>query len=41
VGLHTALGWLAIGIPLAIVYVAILFRIHRGKVVGATGRDGY
>ena len=40
-GLRTALGWLAIGLPLALLYVAILFRIHRGKVVGATGRDGY
>ena len=41
VGLRTALGWLAIGLPLAILYFVIVFRIHRGKVVGATGREGY
>jgi cytochrome d ubiquinol oxidase subunit II len=40
-GLQTALGWLSIGIPLAVVYFVTVFRIHRGKVVGATGRGGY
>jgi len=41
VGLRTALSWLAIGLPLAVVYGVVLLRIHRGKVVAAAGRDGY
>jgi len=30
-GLRTALGWLAIGLPLAILYSVLVFRLHRGK----------
>ncbi|HJQ99243.1 MAG TPA: cytochrome d ubiquinol oxidase subunit II [Candidatus Polarisedimenticolaceae bacterium] len=40
-GLKTALSWLAIGLPLAVLYFVVVFRIHRGKVAGATGREGY
>jgi cytochrome bd ubiquinol oxidase subunit II len=39
--LKIAFTWWLIGFPLAIVYFVVLFRIHRGKVVAATGRDGY
>ncbi|HEX8726322.1 MAG TPA: cytochrome d ubiquinol oxidase subunit II [Gemmatimonadaceae bacterium] len=40
-GLHTALGWWAVGFPIAIVYFAILFRLHRGKAVAAAEGKGY
>jgi cytochrome d ubiquinol oxidase subunit II len=36
-----ALGWWIIGFPLAILYFVLLFRIHRGTVVGASAREGY
>ena len=39
--LRTALGWWVIGAPLAVAYFVVLFRLHRGKVVAAQGRDGY
>ena len=39
--LRIALGWWVIGAPLAVAYFVLLFRIHRGKVVAAHGRDGY
>ncbi len=40
-GLRTALGWLAIGLPLAILYFVIVFRVHRGKAVAAADGEGY
>ena len=40
-GLRTALGWWAIGFPLAVLYFVILFRIHRGKAVAARDGEGY
>ena len=40
-GLVTALGWWVIGAPLAVLYFVVLFRLHRGKVVAPTGREGY
>ncbi len=40
-GLHTALGWWVVGFPIAIVYFAILFRLHRGKAVAAEEGKGY
>jgi cytochrome bd-type quinol oxidase subunit 2 len=40
-GLRVALGWAAIGFPLAVTYFAILFRLHRGPAIAARGRDGY
>jgi cytochrome d ubiquinol oxidase subunit II len=39
--LRIALTWWILGFPLAILYFFILFRIHRGKVIAATGREGY
>jgi cytochrome bd ubiquinol oxidase subunit II len=39
--LRIALSWWSIGFPLAVLYFVVLFRIHRGKVAGATGRHGY
>lgn len=39
--LVTALRWWIIGAPLAVAYFVLLFRLHRGKVVAAHGRDGY
>ena len=40
-GLRTALGWWAVGFPIAVAYFVILFRIHRGKVVAAAEGQGY
>lgn len=39
--LRIAFSWWILGFPLAILYFVILFRLHRGKVVAATGREGY
>ena len=39
--LRIALGWWSVGIPLAIVYFVVVFRLHAGKAIAATGRDGY
>jgi cytochrome bd ubiquinol oxidase subunit II len=39
--LRIAFSWWIVGFPLAILYFFTLFRIHRGKVVAATGREGY
>jgi cytochrome d ubiquinol oxidase subunit II len=39
--LQIALGWFAIGLPLAIAYFVGLFRLHRGTVRAASGREGY
>jgi hypothetical protein len=36
-----ALGWWGVGIPLVIGYFVVLFRMHRGKVAAASGREGY
>lgn len=40
-GLRTALGWFAVGFPLAIAYFVINFRLHRGKAVAARDGEGY
>lgn len=40
-GLRWALGWWVVGFPIAIAYVAILFRLHRGKAVAAADGEGY
>jgi cytochrome bd ubiquinol oxidase subunit II len=40
-GLRTALGWLAIGMPLAILYFVFLFRFHRGKTAAPADGEGY
>jgi cytochrome bd ubiquinol oxidase subunit II len=39
-GLRTALGWFAVGFPLALAYFVVVFRLHRGKAVLAErGKD--
>ena len=40
-GLRTALGWFAVGFPLALLYFAVVFRLHRGKAVAAAEGEGY
>jgi cytochrome d ubiquinol oxidase subunit II len=40
-GLLTALGWWVLGFPLAILYLVVLFRIHRGKVDVTPEGEGY
>jgi cytochrome d ubiquinol oxidase subunit II len=40
-GLRVALGWWVIGAPLAVFYFVMLFRLNRGKVKAAEGREGY
>ena len=40
-GLRMALGWWVAGFPLAVAYLVLLFRLHRGKAVGAPDREGY
>lgn len=40
-GLRSALGWWAIGFPLAVIYFVVLFRIHRGKATAAREGEGY
>jgi cytochrome d ubiquinol oxidase subunit II len=40
-GLRVALGWFAVGFPLALAYLVMLFRMHRGKAVAAADGDGY
>ena len=39
--LRIAIRWWPIGLSLVLVYFVTIFRIHRGKVVGAAGREGY
>ena len=38
-GLRTALGWWSLGFPVAIVYLLVLFRLHRGKTVASDEGD--
>jgi len=40
-GLRTGLVWWLLGFPLAIGYLAFLFRFHRGKVKAAAEGEGY
>ena len=39
-GLRTALGWWGVGMPLVITWFAVLYRLHRGKVVAPRDREG-
>jgi cytochrome d ubiquinol oxidase subunit II len=39
--LATALGWWVVGAPLAVLYFVLIFRLHRGKLAAAPGREGY
>jgi cytochrome bd ubiquinol oxidase subunit II len=40
-GLRVALGWWSVGFPLAIAYLVLLFRLHRGRAVAAREGEGY
>jgi len=40
-GLRVALAWWSIGFPLAIAYLVVLFRLHRGRAVAAREGEGY
>ena len=40
-GLATGLKWWILGFPIAIGYIVLLFRIHRGKVSAAAEGEGY
>ena len=40
-GLGTAFVWWCVGFPIAIVYFAFLFRLHRGTVTAAREGEGY
>jgi cytochrome d ubiquinol oxidase subunit II len=40
-GLATGLKWWVLGFPIAIGYIVMLFRIHRGKVSAAGEGEGY
>jgi cytochrome bd-type quinol oxidase subunit 2 len=40
-GLRTALGWFAVGFPLALFYFVLVHRLHRGKAVAAADGEGY
>lgn len=39
--LRIGLSWWVVAFPLAITYFAVLFRLHRGKVVAPTEGEGY
>jgi cytochrome bd ubiquinol oxidase subunit II len=39
--LRTALRWFLVGAPLALLYLAVVFRLHRGKAVAAGEGEGY
>ena len=40
-GLRTALRWFVIGLPLALAYLVVVIRLHRGKAVAARDGEGY
>jgi len=40
-GLATALRWFLVGAPLALVYLAVVFRLHRGPAVAPREGEGY
>jgi len=40
-GLRTALCWFLIGLPLALAYLVVVFRLHRGRAVAAADGEGY
>ena len=40
-GLRVALGWWSLGFPLAIIYLVVLFRLHRGRAAAAREGEGY
>jgi cytochrome bd-type quinol oxidase subunit 2 len=40
-GLKTALRWLIVGLPLALFYFVVVFRLHRGRAGAAPEGEGY
>ena len=40
-GLRVAFRWFLVGAPLALIYLALVFRLHRGKAVAAAEGEGY
>lgn len=40
-GLKTAVRWLVVGLPLAVFYFAVVFRLHRGRAEAAPEGEGY
>jgi cytochrome d ubiquinol oxidase subunit II len=40
-GLQVALTWFAVGLPPALIYQVVIFRLHRGPATAARDRDGY
>jgi len=40
-GLRTGLAWWCLGFPLALLYFALVFRLHRGKARAAAEGEGY
>ena len=40
-GLRVGLAWWLLGFPIALGYMAFLFRFHRGKVSAAAEGEGY
>jgi len=40
-GLRTALKWFLVGLPLALAYLVVVFRLHRGKAIAARDGEGY
>jgi cytochrome bd-type quinol oxidase subunit 2 len=39
--LRVALRWFLVGLPLALVYLAVVLRMHRGKAAAAAEGEGY
>ena len=40
-GLKTAVRWLVVGLPLAVFYFVVVFRLHRGRAEAAPEGEGY
>jgi hypothetical protein len=40
-GVRSALCWFLVGLPLALAYLVVVFKLHRGKAVAARDGEGY
>ena len=40
-GARTALRWFLVGLPLALAYLVVVFRLRRGKAVAARAGESY